>query len=316
MKTRSQASVSKLVVRASGAALVLAALAASSPAAATPGMILDSNHLPAQAATDLRLQIDKQRALDPASFRSVHDLAARAPALDARARNHRAPIALYLQSIGPSAVLPIVDMLAFSRPSDVPLGVRRDMVEALGFLRDARAMPVLGAILERETDPHLVRTTAAAVGRMESDEAVQRLLSALASSQGDRATAILAGMGTCHREAIARALASRLASRPDAATARATIVSLGRTGNAWAWQTLAQRGEEAATRAAAAKALVAAFVAYDGDTRQEASDALMVVDDPSTPSLIADAQRSAAPALAKDLDALAQRFARNPARTK
>jgi len=77
---------------------------------------------------------------------------------------------------------------------------------------------------------------------------------------------------------------------------------------------VAVSGEEAATRAVAAKALVGAFVSYSGELRQHASNALMVVDDPSTPALVAAAKKSATGALAADLDKLATRFAKNPTR--
>lgn len=299
-----------------GAALAAAVFVGPRVAEATPGMILDSNHLPAHTAADLRTQIGKQRVGDADSFRAVHDLAANAKALDAKARGRKAPISIYLKSLGARAVLPMIEMLAFEAPKDVEPAVKRDMVEALGLLRDARAMPVLTALLERETDASMVRTASEAVARMETEESASKLVAALGAAQGERAAAILGGMGSCHREVIASALSSRLATHPDETTARAAIKSLGRVGSAWAWSTLPQRSEEASTRRAAATALVQAFVAYRGDARQEASDALMMVDEASTPSLIASARQGASPELAAALDQLAARFAKNPVRTR
>ena len=292
-------------------------LAAPSARAAGQGMVLEVKHLPTVTATDLRVRIEDQRLTDAAAFRSVRDLAARSKELDKRARGGKAPIALQFKAMGAPAVLPLIELLAFDAPLDVPGEVKRDLVEGLGLLRDARAMPVLGAILDHALEPSMTRTAAEAIGRMETDEASQRLASALASAEGPRRAAILAGMGACHREATVRTIAAKLADRSiDEASARAAIKSLGRAGNAWVWPTSLHKSEGAAARAVAAKALVAAFVAYDGDLRQEASDALMMVDDASTPSLVADAKRTASPKLGASLDALAARFANNPARTR
>lgn len=284
---------------------------------AADGMVLEAKHLPAVTASELRGRIEKQRVSDAAAFRAVHDLAARSKDLDKRARGGKAPIALQLKGMGAPAVLPLIELLAFDRPSDVPAGVTRDLVEGLGLLRDARSMPVLGAILDHATDASMTRTAAEAIARLESDDATRRLDVALGSADASRRAAILAGMGASHREATVRTLAAKLADRSiDEASARAAIKSLGRAGNAWVWPTLPQKSEGPAARAASAKALVAAFVAYEGDLQQEASDALMMVDDPSTPSLVADAKRTASPKLAASLDALAARFANNPARTR
>lgn len=298
--------------------LVCATILLAAPSAhAGQGMVLEAKHLPAVTATDLRVRIENQRLTDAAAFRSVRDLAARSKELDKRARGGKAPISLQFKAMGAPAVLPLIELLAFDSPLDVPGDVKRDLVEGLGLLRDARAMPVLGAILDHAVEPSMTRTAAEAIGRMETDEASRRLASALASADGPRRAAILAGMGACHREATVRTIAAKLADRSlDDPAARAAIKSLGRAGNAWVWSTSAHKSEGAAARVVAAKALVAAFVAYDGDLQQEASDALMMVDDASTPSLVADAKRNASPKLGASLDALAARFANNPARAR
>jgi hypothetical protein len=99
-------------------------------------------------------------------------------------------------------------------------------------------------------------------------------------------------------------------------TALSVIKALGAVGNAYAWKTpeVKKSGEGAQVRAIAAKALVAAFVAYDGEIRRKAETSILIVDDPSTPSLIAGAKQGASPELAAALDALAERFKHNPAR--
>jgi hypothetical protein len=77
---------------------------------------------------------------------------------------------------------------------------------------------------------------------------------------GERATAILAGMGSCHRTIVAKRIGDRLAAHLDDASAHQVIKSLGHAGSAWAWKTLPDRREAAETRATAARALVTAFV--------------------------------------------------------
>jgi HEAT repeat protein len=146
-----------------------------------------------------------------------------------------------------------------------------------------------------------------------TDSAASKLVAL--SKAGPKQKAVLAGMGECRRTKVADALAKALASKPDDDTAKHVIKSLGNVGSAWAWKTpvVAASGEEAAVRKAAAQALVAAFVAYEGEARKGAASAILVVDDPSTPALI-DAAKKKTPALSGELDALAARFANSPLR--
>jgi HEAT repeat protein len=214
----------------------------------------------------------------------------------------------------------MLEMLAVDPPRGIPAasapGVRRDLIEAVGLLKDARALPVLTSILDDSTeDAETTRTVAEAVARIGTDEAATQLLAALDASKGERTRAILAGMGDCRRLRVTEALASHLRATSDESMARAAARSLGRAGNAWAWKTVADRSEEARIRQTAARALVDAYVRRDGEARYAASNALMVVDAPETPALIAEAKKGASSESVKALDALAERFARNPSRT-
>ena len=71
-----------------------------------------------------------------------------------------------------------------------------------------------------------------------------------------------------------KTLAAALVSHPTDATASSVVKSLGDVGNAWAWKTpgATAKDEEAAVRETAARALVSAFVSYDGSVRQAASN--------------------------------------------
>lgn len=306
-------------------ALALATLAATttvtSKAAAAPPNATAGFRLPPKSLAELKVEIAKARSIDPRAFVAVNGIVSHAADADARARGRKAPVALYLAKLGPSALMPMLEMLAIDAPRGVPTasaaGVRRDLIEAVGLLKDARALPVLFTILEDDTeDAATTRTVTEAVARIGTEEAATRLLRALDVSSAQRTHAIIAGMGDCRRLRVTEALASRLRTTNDDAIARAAARSLGRAGNAWAWQTLADRGEEARIRETAARALVDAYVRRAGEERDAASNALMVVDAPQTPALIAEAKKGASPDVVKALDALAERFARNPSRVR
>jgi hypothetical protein len=316
MKTRTKI-VTTMATLLCGVALCSTAATAS----AAPGTSFDSTRLPVQARTELRTSIDKARATDPAAFHEVREVFAKAHEADLHARGRKAPTSLRLAALGTKALLPMLELVAFDAPPLAPgekaadrASVNRDLIEAIGLLRDARSMPVLVAVLARESDFATTRTAAEAIARMDSDEAASTLVASVGKASGERATAILAGMGSCHRAVVARTLSDRLAAHPDDAAARQVIKSLGHVGSAWAWKTLADRTDEAASRETAARALVAAYMQYTGEAREAAAKALLVVDDAHTDALIEAARRGASADVAVALDELARRFAANPTR--
>jgi HEAT repeat protein len=200
---------------------------------------------------------------------------------------------------------------ANERPED-RASVQRDLVEAIGLLKDSRALPVLVVVLSKESDFATTRTAAEAIARLDTDIAAQTLVTSLGSASGDHATAILAGMGVCHRALVARTLAERLDAHPDPATAKHLVKSLGHVGNAWAWKTLAERSDENTSRETAARALVTAYRSYTGEVRDAAAKALLVVDDTHTNALIEAARHGASEDVARALDDLARLVASNP----
>ncbi len=305
-------------VTALSAALLLAASATVASAAPTA---VEADKMPAPARANLRVAIAKARSADAAAVTQVHAIAAAAREADLHARARKAPISLRLSALGPRAVLPLIDLLAFDAAPYAPnesaadrASVQRDLIEAIGLLKDARALPVLAVAVTRQGDFATMRTSAEALARLDSDAAAAALLGALAASSGEHTTALLSGMGACHRPVVARKLADRLGAHPDAAVARHLVKSLGSVGNAWAWQTLASRSDEAAVREAAATALVAGYVYYTGEVREAAAKALLAVSDAHTPALIAAARSGASSEIALSLDDLAARFAANPTR--
>lgn len=291
-------------------------------AARADGVLLATSALPQKERAVLVADIAKARRATPHAFSDLAKLRAELPQLDAQKRGTYAPITPILRNMGPEALLPMLEHLAVAAPQRGNLtdtawtAWRVGLLEAVGALRDPRAEATLMAIVDGPPlDFEEARAAAAALGKLGTDEAADKLV-ALAEVAGPKQRSALAGMGACRREVVAIALSDAIDAQPREADARLIIRSLGNVGSRAAWATpiVAASGEESQTRQIAADALVRAFVMYEGETRKLASHALMVVDDPSTPDLIAAAKQGAPPMLAADLDRLAMRFADNPTR--
>src|SRR5262249_49865855 len=153
------------------------------------------------------------------------------------------------------------------------------LIEAVGSIRDPRAIPVLAKILDVSRDDKTTRASAEGLARIGTDDALNILTKAALSAKTDagnaRERAILSGMHDARRANAARFLAKRLEQNPDAETARVLAKSLGGVGNAWAWRTLSNQSEASATRGIAANALVDTYVRFRGEVREQAAKALL-----------------------------------------
>jgi len=256
------------------------------------------------------------RVRSSAAFASVAAVRARLPELDAKRRGRFAPIPTYLSSLGADGALALVERV-LDGESDPTLtesartAWRAGVIEALGHLRDPRARDVLAPLLD-DADPIVARAAAEAIARLGDDASIAILAPRIAKGE----LAAVAGAGYARRRSVASALSALLATRPSAEVARAASRSLAENGAAWAWKTgkTAVPSEEHEVRAVSARALIGTFVGYDGEARQAAANALLVIDDPSTPGLIAAAKVSASSDTIAALDRLAVRFANNPSR--
>lgn len=286
------------------------------------GRVLSPKTLPEPARAQLEVELSRAKAVNPEAFTRLARVLAQVETLDARKRGRLAPVSPLLKALGPDALWPIVERLAFEAgemptAASARLALDVGLIEAGGYLRDVRAAPVWIAILDgAEQRPEVVRAAAGALARLDTDAAAAKLV-ALANGDGLRRDAALAMMGNCRRLVVARTLADSAANPlGDARTMQTIIRSLGDVGNAWAWRTpsVRARSEEGAVRQVAAQALLTVWLEHDGAVRQAAANALLVVDAPTTPLLL---QRARAGASADDrqaLDALAIRLANNPAR--
>ncbi len=311
------------IARKSFAAIALSlALLGMSTNASAAGAGLDANDLPAATQRELRTEIDKARAATPELFKAVADIAAQARELDANARKPGIPLTMHFKPLGNRALYPLLDALVFDAhvkdlPPSAASALRLGLIEAVGTIRDPHAIPVLAKILEVGRDDATVRASAEGLARIGTDDALTILTTAATKAKTDapggaRERAILSGLHDARREAAARHLAHRLEQSPDNETARVVVKSLGGVGNAWAWKTLPNQSEMSATRGIAANALVDAYVRFSGEVREQAAKAILVVDDPSTTTLIAQAKKGASGDLTTALEALERRFANNP----
>jgi HEAT repeat protein len=243
----------------------------------------------------LRPWIEAARTAHPSTFAAIAKLRAELPALEAKKRGPLPLLQRELRSLGKEAVPAMVDAL-----DGAPRSLRAALVEAIGWHRSNEARPLLVSLLD-DADPLVVRAAAEGVGRYADDQSVRTLAARL------DVPAVASGVGTCRRLAMAAALGRKLDSK-------GAIHALAELASSWAWKTgLPHASEEKAVRQTAAAALVDVFV-REPSLRGEASNALMVVDDPGTPALVAAAKPFASSDTVAALDRLLARFASNPAR--
>jgi hypothetical protein len=256
-------------------------LSLSSSDAAAAGVALDATALPAAARTELTKEIARANAEVPELVKQVRDVAAHARDLDQGSRLPGAPLTMHFKVLGPRAFGPMIELLAFDAQSakdlsgTPALALRLGLIEAIGIIRDARAIPVFAHLLDaRSADFDTQRAAAEGLARIGTDDALVALKTSFASGRGgDHERAILSGLHDARREAAAKLLVAKLdAPDTDEATAKIAAKSLGGVGNAWAWKTVTQaRSEEAATRALAARGLVKAYVRFGGVARDQAA---------------------------------------------
>ncbi len=304
---------------AAGALVALATTLVHAPEAKAAGVVVDAHHaLAPKAAHKLDIAIARARVRYPDAFKKVAALPALAARLEHRRRGRAIVLSPYLKALGKPALFPMLEMLAVDGPTRGSLSkrtwrdLRANVIEAVGMLRDARAEPVLRSIVDHNNEPAIVRAAAVALGRLGDDASAAHLVQ-LATTPGPKQDAVISGLGECRRLVAARALA-QLSTTSSGSREFSVIRQLGNVGNSWAWQTpaVSKSGEGAAVRRTAARALVAAFVQQSGELRKKAVTEILLVDDPSTPALIAAARSGASTALRAALDDLAQRFAHNP----
>jgi len=289
--------------------------------ASAAGLVIDAGRVPGNR--ELTSQIAAARAAHPDVFATVAQVKAMADKLDATKRGGRvAPMGRTFKQLGPEALWPLLEVLAFDVGLEAPateggkLSLAVGLLEAVGALQDSRAAPVLEAIVSFESaNPVVTRAAAEAYGFLQTDAVAERLI-ALGRGSSAHARAVREGMGSCRRVVIAKALVDALDAATDVREQVELSRALGDVGNSWAWQTPAvtARSEEREVKLTAVRGLLRSYLERTGDARQAAGNALLVVDSKDLPALIAAAVARGNAEQRAALQALQARLERNPVR--
>jgi hypothetical protein len=300
--------------------LALATCTTSAVQAAPRGAVIAASQLPAAHRSRLRRQVEQARRSHAAPFEAIAQLRAKLPAIARRQRGRVASVVLPLRALGRAAMMPMLAELAIDSRGRGALserawrGWRVSLLEAVGSLRDARAVPVLEVIvMSHQRDEAVIRAGARALARLSTKSAATTLIRLVRGRDARRRSAVLAVLGECRRPRVARELAAILRGASDETTRRLAIVSLGQVGNLWAWRAekRAGRGEGDTTRRLALEALIAAYPGLGAGSRETAAKAVLLISHPSTGVRIADARANADAKGAAALDQLAHRVARD-----
>jgi hypothetical protein len=273
-----------------------------------------------RSTAQLRRQIASARAKHANAFEAVAAMRASLPRLARRQRGRMVSLVLPLRALGKQGLMPMLAELAFDVRGRGALsdrawrGWRVSLLEAVGSLRDPRAVPVLEAIVRSdEPDIAVIRTAARGLARLRTETAAKTLSSLARSDDAKRRRAVLGAIGECRRLEVARTLASILRMTKDETDRGLIVTALGQVGNLWAWRTLggADTGEGAATRLAALEALIEAYPRLSAPERERAAKAVLLVGHRATRARIAAARGRASREHAAALDQLARRIARD-----
>lgn len=224
------------MIRPRTIALALCLALAAAPAAAAP--LLGEGALAPSAQRSLAASIRAERAAHPERFTRVHGLVGVQGRFYRTTRSQRPEVTQELRALGPDALLPMLDALAFSEYPRALSPDERDALElglldAVGALRDRRAEPVLRAAFERLTNPESIRAAARALGTLAGDGEVAALTAA-ARRPSARQAAALEGLGASRRADAARVLVEVLDATSDAAALEGAARGLAAVGSTWA----------------------------------------------------------------------------------
>jgi hypothetical protein len=228
---------------------LLPTLAAASP-------LLDPRAVPDGVARPLAASVRVDRARHPEVYRRVADLEGLRPEVYRRTRAGRPSVAIELRAMGPAALLPMLDALALSGyPRDLSAeersALRLGLLETVGNLGDARALPLLRSVFATATEAPELRAAARGLARVCQDADRRALMDAV----GERRDPAAAALGLCADPEAPRWMVSQLESTGDPAHAAALAQGLAESASSWAGPR-ARPGMDGPLRARAARAMV------------------------------------------------------------
>ncbi len=287
------------------------------PSALADGISVGPSALPNEARAKLENDIAAAKAAQPKLFAAVKNVKGHRPEHYGKNRNPFPTAARELRGLGPAALLPMLEALAFQAPDRGKLtdaewdALAIGMLEAVGVIKDARSGAVVGAIFEASALRPGVRLAAArAAGRLGGD-AELALLTSHAKSGDPLELQAIHGLGEMMRLDAAKHVAQILGSTKDAQVAEAAAIALGTLGSSWAWKSLGPKAQATGleVRKVCANALAPRAVRGKTALRTAASEALLMVDHPETLDLLR-AQRSVSGTDARVVDGLVARVER------
>lgn len=294
-------------------AALAAALTFGSRAAHADGIATAPAALPTAARTALAKDIAAYKTAHPEMFSAVRSVDSYRPEVYKKAQNPIPQAERELRRLGPAALLPMLDALAFD-------AIARDgatdtewraltvgLLEAVGVLRDARSSAVSAAVFEAHADPAVAASAARVLGRLGGDAETSILVKHAVA--GDKLVdAAVAGLGECRRIEAVKALAALLAG--DESRAETVAKALGQLGSSWAWKALgpsaAAKGMQ--VREAAARVLVPLLGRTTGEARAQVHRSILLVEHPVSLELIAKAKLTAPADVRPDLERLEARL--------
>ncbi len=269
----------------------MAAALLCAPAAHADGIIAVPADLPAKERAELKAAIDAYRAENPVAFQRVRNVSGYKPEVYRKFRHGQPMVSRELRALGAQALLPMLEALAFDMwdrggATDVEWrALQVGLLDAVGYLDDARAEPVLAAAFDNAQHPDVQAAAAEALGIRCSQAAFDQLAGALS---GDRRQAAIAGLGQCRSKAAAELLAAELGAAKTAADAQQIAKALGYVSSSWAWRTLGKdrAAEGMEVRRIASAALVRGFVRHTGATRDAHRVSLSMARHPDLRSIV------------------------------
>ena len=303
-----------LAIAAFGAALSLHAGAAH----AADGMAAQPSQIAQDARASLAKDIEAFKLAHPEAFEALRNVQGHKPEVYQKARNPIPVVGRELRRLGPSALLPMLEALAFQAPARAGAtdqewtALTVGMLEAVGVIRDPRSGPVLRAIFEGgKANAEVLRAAAVGMGQLCGDAELSVLIKRSAAGDALRAPAIT-GLSNCRREGSAKHLAGLLRAAKDEASGELLGKALGRVASSWAWKAMGSASEKEGTavRELAAKALVDGFVRFGGAARSEIGRALLMTEHKAASELLARARPSVDASTAAEIDALSVKLNR------
>ncbi|MEM9691685.1 MAG: hypothetical protein AAGA56_04015 [Myxococcota bacterium] len=276
------------------------------------GLMFDASALAESDRQRLAAQIAQAKRDDPEAFSLVRGVKGYKPE---HYRRFRRPIPLVsreLKRIGPRAVMPLIEAIAFrgwergrSTHNDWA-ALRAGMLDALGSYRDSRATAVLVEALRIAQRADVRAGAARGLGHVCDDQASRTLMRA--SQQPALRRAGWIGLGHCRREESVRRLAAELGQTRSQRDVVLLGRALGHAASSWGWAAdgPARQREGLRAREAATVAAGRAIVKFGGDVevRRSLSVALTMAAHPEARRLLAAPRRQASVAVAEQLDAV------------